>query len=128
MMVSCSATTLESPRVSSTNLYEVLSLESKNVGFDEIKKAYRTMARQHHPDVAPPSRREESTKMFVQIQQAYELLSNPISRQSYDLYGLNGMPSQDSGSSFDRDVWEDQLSGLRSRSNVKKNRKKAAYM
>ncbi|KAF2284079.1 hypothetical protein GH714_018856 [Hevea brasiliensis] len=63
------------------NFYRVLSLESQNVGFDEIKKAYRNMALQYHPDVCPPSTKEESTKRFVELRQAYETLSDPISRR-----------------------------------------------
>ncbi|RWR93029.1 chaperone protein dnaJ 20, chloroplastic-like protein [Cinnamomum micranthum f. kanehirae] len=66
------------------NLYKVLSLDSENVCVDEIKKAYRSMALQCHPDVCPPSRREESTRMFVELQRAYETLSDPVLRRRYD--------------------------------------------
>ncbi|KAF5204209.1 Chaperone protein dnaj 20 protein [Thalictrum thalictroides] len=124
--ISCRATTntLETQRVSSNkNLYEVLSLQSENVSFDEIKKAYRSMARQYHPDVVPLSKKEESTKKFVQLQQAYETLSDPISRQKYDYelrfsylsagFGLNGGIRS---SNYSKDIWEDQLRGLQSRS------------
>ncbi|KAF5195899.1 Chaperone protein dnaj 20 protein [Thalictrum thalictroides] len=135
-LISCRATTLEAQRVSSTNFYQLLSLESEKVDFDEIKKAYRSMARQYHPDVVPLSRKEESTKKFVQLQQAYETLSNPVSRQKYDFelshhlsrFGVTGMPSEDWRTDFCKDVWEDQLSGLEFRSNNKKGRKKMANM
>ncbi|KAL5703910.1 hypothetical protein ACHQM5_022403 [Ranunculus cassubicifolius] len=127
--IACKASTLEAQRVSTPNLYDVLSLESKNVGFDEIKKAYRTMARQYHPDVVPSSRKEESTKRFVELQQAYDTLSNPISRQKYDLgYGINGIGSENSETNFSSDVWEDQLAGLKLRSKDKKAKKKVVYM
>lgn len=49
-----------------TNFYEVLLLGSENVGHGEIKKAYRNLALQCHPDVCPPSAKEESTKRFVE--------------------------------------------------------------
>ncbi|KAL1831030.1 hypothetical protein ACET3Z_000681 [Daucus carota] len=67
------------------NFYELLSLNSKeNVGFEEIKKAYRSKALEYHPDVCPPSNREESTRKFVEIRKAYDTLSDPTSRQMYD--------------------------------------------
>ncbi|KAL4362581.1 hypothetical protein GQ457_04G034610 [Hibiscus cannabinus] len=66
------------------NFYKVLSLDSENVGLAEIKKAYRRMVLQYHPDVCPPSVKEESTKRFLELQMAYETLSDPISRQLYD--------------------------------------------
>ncbi|PIA48057.1 hypothetical protein AQUCO_01400564v1 [Aquilegia coerulea] len=128
--ISCRASTLETQRVSSNkNLYEVLSLQSENVSFDEIKKAYRSMARQYHPDVVPASKKEESTKRFVELQQAYETLSDPILRQKYDYelgfsylagFGLNGIRSE---ANYSKDVWEDQLRGLQSRSYVRMTRK-----
>ncbi|KAF5180734.1 Chaperone protein dnaj 20 protein [Thalictrum thalictroides] len=123
MMISCRANTLETQRVISKNHYEVLSLESDKVGFDEIKKAYKSMARQYHPDVVPASRKEESTKRFVELQQAYETLSDPILREKYDSelrfgyylsgYGVKGIRNEEN---FSKDSWEDQLRGLQSRS------------
>ncbi|GMI67204.1 hypothetical protein HRI_000389700 [Hibiscus trionum] len=67
-----------------TNFYKVLSLDSENVALAEIKKAYRRMVLQYHPDVCPPSVKEESTQRFLELQVAYETLSDPISRQMYD--------------------------------------------
>ncbi|WOG81845.1 hypothetical protein DCAR_0100999 [Daucus carota subsp. sativus] len=62
------------------NFYELLSLNSKeNVGFEEIKKAYRSKALEYHPDVCSPSNREESTRNFVEIRKAYDTLSDPAS-------------------------------------------------
>ncbi|KAF5202771.1 Chaperone protein dnaj 20 chloroplastic [Thalictrum thalictroides] len=118
----------------SANFYEVLALASKNVGFDEIKKAYRSMARQYHPDVVPLSRKEESTKKFVELQQAYETLFDPVSRQKYDLqlgylsrYGKNVMQSKEGRTNLYKDIWEDQLSSLVSRSDDKNGRRKGAF-
>lgn len=67
-----------------TNFYKVLSLESETASIDEIKIAYRSLARRYHPDVCPPSMKEESTKMFIELRQAYETLSNPTLRSMYD--------------------------------------------
>ncbi|KAL5982104.1 hypothetical protein ACLOJK_016173 [Asimina triloba] len=66
------------------NFYELLSLDSQNVGLEEIKRAYRSKAREWHPDVCPPSRKEESTRLFVELQRAYQTLSDPVSRSKYD--------------------------------------------
>ncbi|RZC85141.1 hypothetical protein C5167_007755 [Papaver somniferum] len=72
------------------NLYKVLSLSNENVSGIDIKRAYRTMALQYHPDVCPPSRKDESSRVFVELHKAYKILSDPISRRKYDLeLGLN---------------------------------------
>ncbi len=64
--------------------YKVLGL-SKNAGADEIKKAYRKLARQYHPDVNPNN--EDAHKKFQQINEANEVLSDPEKRKKYDKYG-----------------------------------------
>ncbi|XP_027348556.1 chaperone protein dnaJ 20, chloroplastic-like [Abrus precatorius] len=77
--VSCRATTTHG------NLYKMLSLSPGSATMDEIKRAYRSMALQYHPDVChDPSRKEESTRMFVQLNAAYKTLSNPMLRAQYD--------------------------------------------
>ncbi|EEF33388.1 chaperone protein dnaJ 20, chloroplastic-like [Ricinus communis] len=119
-----------------TNFYEVLSLQSKNVGFDEIRKAYRSMALQFHPDVCRLSAKEESTKRFVELQKAYETLSDPVSRRLYD-YELNLVASiglgleirmEERKNSFPKEVWEMQLYGLSQRSHIRLQRKNKKYM
>ncbi|KAF5204210.1 Chaperone protein dnaj 20 protein [Thalictrum thalictroides] len=129
-LISCRATTMEPQRVtSSTNFYEVLSIpQSEKIGFDDIKKAYRSMARQYHPDVVPASRKEESTKRFIELQKAYETLSDPILRQKYDYelgFGyLSAKGMRSDQANYSKDVWEDQLRDLQSRSYVRMSRKK----
>src|SRR3954468_12993571 len=60
----------------SKDYYKVLSLDhSAAVGEEEVKRAYRRLALQYHPDVCPPSRRAESTELFVELRRAYETLS-----------------------------------------------------
>ncbi|GLJ05861.1 hypothetical protein SUGI_0026830 [Cryptomeria japonica] len=65
------------------SLYDVLSV-SQSVELNELKKAYREKVRVYHPHVCPPGEREESSKMFLQVQEAYETLSDPILRADYD--------------------------------------------
>ena len=57
----------------SGNFYKMLSLSDNSATTDEIKRAYRSMALQYHPDVChDPSMKEESTRMFVQLNAAYK--------------------------------------------------------
>ncbi|KAK4776031.1 hypothetical protein SAY87_023992 [Trapa incisa] len=106
------------------NFYDVLSLRSKDAGPHEIKRAYRSMALQFHPDVCPPSAKEESTRLFVQLQKAYETLSDPVSRQRHDLeLGLcYSVTINHPG--WPRKVWEVQLSKLRQISLLRMQKKK----
>ncbi|XWS41531.1 hypothetical protein CRYUN_Cryun17cG0089700 [Craigia yunnanensis] len=116
-----------------TNFYKVLSLDYENVGSAEIKKAYRRMVLQYHPDVCPPSAKEESTKRFLELQMAYETLSDPISRKMHDYelglgspigYRVGDCLMEERRSKFPRDVWEKQLDGLKNRSHVRMQRMK----
>ncbi|KAJ0096625.1 hypothetical protein Patl1_27303 [Pistacia atlantica] len=109
---------------SKSNFYEVLSLGSKSVGFDEIKKAFRRMALQYHPDVCPSLAKEESTKRFVELQQAYETLSNPVSRKMYD-YEMSLVEERRRRDRFPKKVWEEQLFGLKQRSRIRMERKRS---
>ncbi|KAI3970203.1 hypothetical protein MKW92_052690 [Papaver armeniacum] len=113
-----------------TNLYEVLSLDaSKNVCNEDIKKAYRRMALQYHPDICPdPSTKQESTQRFVELHKAYQTLSDPVLRYNYDYeLGLLVGTCRDSAvmhaSKFPKEVWENQLSGLQRRSRIRMQRK-----
>jgi curved DNA-binding protein len=66
--------------------YKTLGLE-KSASADDIKKAYRKLARKHHPDVNPND--NEAKKLFQQINEANEVLSDPEKRKKYDEYGEN---------------------------------------
>jgi curved DNA-binding protein len=64
--------------------YQVLGLQ-KNATEDDIKKAYRKLARKFHPDLNPNDK--EAHKKFQQINEANEVLSDPEKRKKYDQYG-----------------------------------------
>lgn len=67
------------------SLYETLEIK-ENASADEIKKAYRKLARKYHPDVNKEPSAEEK---FKEINAAYEVLSDPQKKAQYDQYGDN---------------------------------------
>jgi curved DNA-binding protein len=64
--------------------YKALGLD-KNASQEDIKKAYRKLARKHHPDLNPNDK--EAHKKFQQLNEANEVLSDPEKRKKYDQYG-----------------------------------------
>ena len=64
--------------------YEILGIH-KTANANDIKKAYRKLARQFHPDLNPNDK--EANKKFQQINEANEALSDPEKRKKYDRYG-----------------------------------------
>ncbi|HEY0175923.1 MAG TPA: J domain-containing protein [Pedobacter sp.] len=66
--------------------YKVLGVDKK-ASQDDIKKAYRKLARKYHPDLNPDDK--EANKMFQQINEANEVLNDPEKRKKFDEYGEN---------------------------------------
>ncbi|GAB0157202.1 J domain-containing protein [Chryseobacterium sp. Alg-005] len=67
-----------------SDYYKILGVE-KNASQDEIKKAYRKLARKLHPDLNPDDK--EAERKFKELNEANEVLSNPENRAKYDKYG-----------------------------------------
>ena len=101
----------------SEDLYAILGIE-KNASEDEIKKAYRKLAKKYHPDV---NKTKEAEEKFKQINDAYSILSDPKKRQNYDTYGdpegnqfggFGGFSGSNSGFDFG-DIFGDLFGGRR---------------
>ncbi|KAI3465050.1 hypothetical protein Pfo_021714 [Paulownia fortunei] len=95
---------------------ELYALNSKSANVDQIKKAYRKMVLRYHPDVCDPSMREESTRMFIELQKAYRSLLDQESQKR---------DSSESGAS--RDKWESQLSKLTRQSNGRQEQREGSW-
>ncbi len=106
--------------------YEILGLK-KSATDDEIKKAYRKLARKLHPDLNPNDK--EANKKFQQLNEANEVLSDPEKRKKYDQYGKDWQHSEqfekarqaggrsantggDFGGNFDGDDFSDFFSSM----------------
>ncbi len=78
--------------------YNVLGV-SREAGPEEIKKAYRQKARQHHPDVNKED--SNAAEKFKEISEAYSILSDPEKRQAYDTYGHDAFDPNGGFAGFD---------------------------
>ena len=78
--------------------YELLGVE-KNASDDELKKAYRKLAKKYHPD-ANIDNKEQAEAKFKEISEAYENLSDPQKRRMYDQFGHNGPQGFGGGDPF----------------------------
>jgi molecular chaperone DnaJ len=98
--------------MSKRDYYEILSV-AKGASADEIKKAYRKLAMQYHPDRNAGD--DEAAAKFKEASEAYAVLSDPDKRARYDRYGhagLEGMAMPDFGDGSVFDLFGDILGGL----------------
>lgn len=79
--------------------YEILNIP-RSASPDEIKKVYRKLAMQHHPD-KNPGNKKEAEEHFKEISEAYEVLSDPEKRQRYNQFGHAGLKSSFGPGGFD---------------------------
>ncbi len=73
------------PATTKQDYYELLGV-SRKAGAKDIRTAFRKLARKYHPDLNPSDKAAE--EKFKQIQEAYDVLSDPKKRQTYDQYGF----------------------------------------
>lgn len=70
--------------------YEILGVK-KDASLDDIKKAYRSLALQYHPDRVPTDKKKDAEEKFKEISEAYAVLSDSQKRALYDQYGHAGL-------------------------------------
>jgi hypothetical protein len=80
----------------SDDYYTVLGL-NKRAKPKDIKKAYRKLALQYHPDKVSNEEKEEAEKIFVSVSEAYAILSDEEKRKIYDKYGKQGLEAHERG-------------------------------
>ena len=92
------------------DLYAVLGV-AKGASPDEIKKAYRKLARKHHPDLNPGNKQAE--ERFKELSVAHDVLTDPAKRKLYDEFGLEGLQSGfDPGRAREYRRWADSGHGF----------------
>ncbi len=85
--------------------YHILGV-SQNASQEQIKKAYRKLAMQYHPD-RNPGKEPWANEKFKEINEAFGVLGDPQKRQQYDQFGTAGNIGDIFGSPFTRTTFED---------------------
>ena len=115
---------------SKRDYYEILGVD-RNVSDDELKKAYRKLARQHHPDLQTGDHQKKaSEEKFKEVNEAYEVLSDQEKRKRYDMFGHAGAQGPGGADGFDfgqggfgdvfNDIFEDFFGAPRGRSRAER--------
>jgi len=104
--------------------YEVLGLK-KGASMEEIKQAFRKLARQYHPD-RHPNEKEKFHQKFTELQEAYEVLSDPEKKKLYDRYGEAGLKGGGGGGAGMNDIFDMFFGGSRSRGGRSSQRQQKA--
>lgn len=94
------------------NYYQILGVQ-KNASLEEIKKAYRNLARKYHPDANPNNKQAE--EKFKEINEAYEVLSDPEKRAKYDNLGSSWNNFRKTGGRQEDFNWNDWFTSQQGR-------------
>ena len=114
--------------VAKRDYYDILGVD-RNASEDEVKKAYRKLARQHHPDLQTGDQQKKvSEEKFKEINEAYEVLSDLDKRRRYDMFGHAGSQQGFEGFDFGRggfgdvfnDIFEDFFGAGRGRARAER--------
>ncbi|XP_077249398.1 chaperone protein dnaJ 20, chloroplastic-like [Tasmannia lanceolata] len=107
------------------SMYDLLSV-SENADPGQIKSAFRKLARRLHPDTCLSENKDVFTQQFIQVREAYRVLSDPLLREDYDYRlkinngGFEGvLLTKRRGRKDGFGDWEAQLAGLMRRSNTR---------
>ncbi len=96
--------------MANTDLYAVLEVE-RNCTEEELKRSYRRLARQYHPDTSPGDPAAEAR--FKEVSQAYEILSDPDRRANYDRFGSDvGAGGNPFGAGSVQDIFDMFFGGM----------------
>src|SRR2546430_16074166 len=85
------------PTATKKDYYETLGV-ARGADTEDIRKAYRKLARKYHPDLNPGDKTSE--ERFKKVQEAYDVLSDPKKKQMFDQFGFyseSGMPGAGAG-------------------------------
>ena len=91
--------------------YYQISGVPRNATSEQIKKTYRKLAMQYHPD-RNPGREEWANEKFKEINEAFSVLGDPEKRRQYDQFGTVGNVGDSFGSPFTRNTFEDLMKGF----------------
>jgi molecular chaperone DnaJ len=98
--------------MANSDLYAVLEVEA-NVSPEDLKKSYRRLARQYHPDNNPDDANAEAR--FKEVSQAYEILSDPERRANYDRFGSDAGAGNPFGAGSVQDIFDMFFGGISGR-------------